>query len=275
MPSPTRRRPERRCVRHCVVRGLRGECGKPRHNGRERLACASPETHPLKGLGEHRQHREGEHADANRTECRNDPLMTGTPVLLFGQLPTGRDRSRSRTSRRDCQRPPTCFAFPGRWRPRFAARTGSDGCLVPDSMRARVDWTHAQHGRLRVATCMVSRGPACPGQSGYNKRLRELAHTMAWLIGVLGADTSVGGLDPRRVCSSTEGQTLGSGRLGPVRLLRLALPLLLGSAAASAVHLVHGLPLGWALTGANADERDVLMRSSPPQLLSCPAPGHR
>ena len=53
-----------------------------------------------------------------------------------------------------------------------------------------------------------------------------------------------GGVDPPQVCSSTEGQTLGSGRLGPVRLLRLALPLLLGSAAASAVHLVHGLPSG-------------------------------
>ena len=25
------------------------------------------------------------------------------------------------------------------------------------------------------------------------------------------------------------------------------------------MHLVHGLPLGWALTGANADERDVLI----------------
>ena len=113
---------------------------------------------------------------------------------------------------------------------------------------------------------MVSRGPPCPGRSGYNKRLRELAHTMAWLIGVLGADTSVGDDDlwvvestPLKCARSTEGQTLGSGRLGPVRLLRLALPLLLGSAAASAVHLVHGLPLGWALTGANADERDVLI----------------
>ena len=38
---------------------------------------------------------------------------------------------------------------------------------------------------------MVSRGPACPGRSGCNTRPRELAHTIAWLIGVLGADTSV------------------------------------------------------------------------------------
>ena len=46
--------------------------------------------------------------------------------------------------------------------------------------------------------------------------------------------------------------------MGPVRLLRLALPLLRGLR----LHLlctVHGLPLGWALTGAKADERDVLI----------------
>ena len=94
--------------------------------------------------------------------------------------------------RRDCQRLPTCFAFPVRWRPRFAASTGGDGCLVPHSMRATVDGT----------TCAASATSRCdmpdfaratgPGQSGDNKRLRKLVHTMAWLIGVLGADTSVG-----------------------------------------------------------------------------------
>ena len=35
--------------------------------------------------------------------------------------------------------------------------------------------------------------------------------------------------------------------------------LLLGSVAASAVDLVHGIPLGWAVTGAQADGRDVLI----------------
>jgi hypothetical protein len=34
--------------------------------------------------------------------------------------------------------------------------------------------------------------PTLPGQSGYNKRLRKLAGTMAWLIGVLGAHTRIG-----------------------------------------------------------------------------------
>ena len=35
--------------------------------------------------------------------------------------------------------------------------------------------------------------PALPGQSGYNKRLRRLADTMAWLVSRLGAATSIAG----------------------------------------------------------------------------------
>ena len=30
-----------------------------------------------------------------------------------------------------------------------------------------------------------------PGRSGYNKRLRKLGDTRSWLIGMLGADTSI------------------------------------------------------------------------------------
>ena len=53
--------PERRCCWPlCSARAPAVSAASPRHNGRERLACASPETHPPKGLGEHRQHREGE-----------------------------------------------------------------------------------------------------------------------------------------------------------------------------------------------------------------------
>ena len=36
--------------------------------------------------------------------------------------------------------------------------------------------------------------PVLPGQSGYNKRLRKLAHTMAWLIGVLATQVSMPGV---------------------------------------------------------------------------------
>ena len=198
---------------------------------------------------------------------RVERVMSGTPATLFrtwaanwscalaaaprAGLPTAGCPGRPQR-RRDCQRPPTCFAFPGQWRPRFAASTGRT--VAWSRTRCGRWWTgpHAQHRRLRVATCLLSRGPPCPGRSGYNKRLRKLAHTMAWLIGVLGADTGVGDDDlwvvdstPLKCARSTEGQTLGSGRLGPVRLLRLALPLLLAVCGCICLHLVHGLPLGW------------------------------
>jgi hypothetical protein len=46
--------------------------------------------------------------------------------------------------------------------------------------------------------------------------------------------------------------------MGRIRVLRLPLPLVLGTAAAPGLHL-HGLPTGFALTGAKADERQVLL----------------
>ncbi len=55
-----------------------------------------------------------------------------------------------------------------------------------------------------------------------------------------------------------DGETLGSGRVGRVRLLRQPFALLLGLR----LHLLctlHGLPVGFALTGAKADERQVLL----------------
>ena len=38
---------------------------------------------------------------------------------------------------------------------------------------------------------LIGMFPDLPGQSGYNKRLRKLGDTMSWLIGMLGADTSI------------------------------------------------------------------------------------
>jgi hypothetical protein len=46
-------------------------------------------------------------------------------------------------------------------------------------------WLRYAHANLR------SMFPALPAQPGYNKRLRKLAHVIAWLTGVLGADTSI------------------------------------------------------------------------------------
>ena len=68
-----------------------------------------------------------------------------------------------------------------------------------------------------------------------------------------------GRLDPDRVWGLTrDGETVGSGRVGPVRLLRFAFALRLGLR----LHLVctlSGLPVAFALAGAKADEREVLL----------------
>ncbi len=107
--------------------------------------------------------------------------------------------------------------------------------------------------------------PALPGQSGYNKRLRKLGDTMTWLIGALAAATSVATDDVWLVdstpveCGRSRETAKRSDLAGWAEYgycashsrffwgLRLHL-----------VCTVHGLPLGWALTGAKADERLAL-----------------
>lgn len=109
--------------------------------------------------------------------------------------------------------------------------------------------------------------PRLPQQPGYNKRLRRLAGTLDWLVGALARDTSVftddvwlGGLHPRRVRPlPRDGAPLGAGWLGRVRLLREPLPLLLGAAPAPARHPARAAHRPLALTGAKADEGQVLL----------------
>ncbi|MBC7592730.1 MAG: IS982 family transposase [Kineosporiaceae bacterium] len=107
--------------------------------------------------------------------------------------------------------------------------------------------------------------PALPGQSGYNKRLRKLADTMSWLVTMLGADTSVA-TDDVWVVDSTPVECARSRET--VKRSDLAGWDEYGYCASHSrffwglrLHLVctlHGLPVGWALTGAKADERAVL-----------------
>lgn len=106
--------------------------------------------------------------------------------------------------------------------------------------------------------------PHLPQQSGYNKRLRKLGHTMSWLIGQLAAQTSIAG-DDVWVVDSTPVEC-GRSRETQKRS-ELAGWAEYGYCASHSryfwglrLHLVctlHGLPLGWALTGAKADEREV------------------
>ena len=60
------------------------------------------------------------------------------------------------------------------------------------------------------------------------------------------------------VGAARDGEAVGSGRVGRVRLLRFAFALLLGAAPAPGVHAV-GSAGGVRLAGAKADEREVLL----------------
>lgn len=112
---------------------------------------------------------------------------------------------------------------------------------------------------------LIDMFPHLPGQSGYNKRLRKLNGTMAWLINKLAAQTSVA-TDDVWVVDSTPVEC-GRSRETALRS-ELAGWAEYGYCASHSrffwglrLHLVctlHGLPVGWALTGAKADERAVL-----------------
>jgi hypothetical protein len=108
--------------------------------------------------------------------------------------------------------------------------------------------------------------PYLPKQPGYNKRLRRLAVTLNWLIGALARDTSVWS-DDVWVVDSTPVECSRSRET--VRRSDLAGWAEYGYCASHSrffwglrLHLVatlHGLPIGYVLTGAKADERQVLL----------------
>jgi hypothetical protein len=106
--------------------------------------------------------------------------------------------------------------------------------------------------------------PYLPQQSGYNKRLRKLAATMSWLVTRLGADTTLS-QDDVWLVDSTPVECARSRET--VQRSDLAGWAEYGYCASHSrffwglrLHLVtvHGLPVGWALTGAKADERQAL-----------------
>jgi len=125
--------------------------------------------------------------------------------------------------------------------------------------------------------------PALPQQSGYNKRLRTLAPTMSWLIGALGALSSIAG-DDVWVVDSTPVECVRSRET--VQRSNLAGWAEYGYCASHSrffwglrLHLVctlHGLPVGWALTGAKADEREAFAQIlANTRALKGPGPGRQ
>ena len=121
-------------------------------------------------------------------------------------------------------------------------------------------WLRFARRQLRVLF------PCLPGQSGYNKRLRKLAGTMLWLIRVLARDTTLWA-DDVWVVDSTPVECGRSKET--VRRSDLAGWAEYGYCASHSryfwglrLHLLctlHGLPVGFAVTGAKADERQVLL----------------
>jgi hypothetical protein len=105
--------------------------------------------------------------------------------------------------------------------------------------------------------------PRLPGQSGYNKRLRQLAATMAWMIRVLARDTSLWA-DDVRVVDSTPVEC-GRSR-DTVRRSDLAGYAQYGYCASHSrwfwglrLHLLctlHGLPVAFALAGGRPGLHD-------------------
>jgi hypothetical protein len=121
-------------------------------------------------------------------------------------------------------------------------------------------WLRFARGHLRHLF------PYLPGQSGYNKRLRNLAATMMWLIRVLARDTTLWS-DDVWVADSTP---VECGRSkDTARRSDLAGWAEYGYCASHSryfwglrLHLLatlHGLPVAFAITGAKADERQVLL----------------
>jgi len=108
--------------------------------------------------------------------------------------------------------------------------------------------------------------PYLPKQPGYNKRLRRLGTTIGWLVGVLARDTSMW-TDDVWVADSTPVECARSRET--VKRSELAGWAEYGYCASHSryfwglrLHLLctlHGLPVGFALTGAKADERQTLL----------------
>ena len=105
-----------------------------------------------------------------------------------------------------------------------------------------------------------------PQQPGYNNRLRALSATIGWLVAVLARDTSLW-TDDVWVADSTPVECARSRET--VQRSELAGWAESGYCASHSrffwglrLHLLctlHGLPVGFALTGAKADERQTLL----------------
>lgn len=144
-------------------------------------------------------------------------------------------------------------------------RTSDAEMVTLAVMQALLGFTNETQWLRYARKNLLAMFPTLPLQSGYNKRLRKLAATMTWLVAELGRQTSVA-QDQVWVVDSTPVECARSRET--VKRSDLAGWAEYGYCASHSrffwglrLHLVctlHGLPVGWALTGAKADEREVL-----------------
>ena len=169
------------------------------------------------------------------------------------------------------------------WRPAigFSPQISDAELVTLAVMQALLGFT-SESRWLRFTTAHLHHlFPYLPQQPGYNKRLRNLAATISWLIGMLARDTSLW-TDDVWVVDSTPVECARSREA--VRRSELAGWAEYGYCASHSryfwglrLHMLatlHGLPVGFALTGAKADERTVLLdilHTDP--TLSAPRPG--
>lgn len=154
---------------------------------------------------------------------------------------------------------------PARPKGTIAPRTSDAEMLTLAVMQALLGYTNESQWLRYAHENLLVMFPNLPLQPGYNKRLRKLAATMSWLISELGRQSSVA-TDDVWIVDSTPVECARSRET--VKRSDLAGWAEYGYCASHSrffwglrLHLVctlHGLPVGWALTGAKADERDVL-----------------
>lgn len=154
------------------------------------------------------------------------------------------------------------------WRPRggIMPRITDAELVALAVMQALLGFTSERRWLRHVASKLPGMFPHLPAQPGYNKRLRKLAGVMQIVIAHLGQDTTLWS-DDVWVADSTPVEC-GRSR-ETARRSELAGYAEYGYCASHSryfwglrLHLLctlHGLPVGFALTGAKADERETLL----------------
>ena len=154
------------------------------------------------------------------------------------------------------------------WRPRvgIAPRISDAELITLAVMQALLGHTSEARWLRYTRTHLHHLFRYLPQQPGYNKRLRRLGVTIGWLVGVLARDTTVW-TDDVWVADSTPVECARS--RDAVARSDLAGWAEYGYCASHSrffwglrLHLLctlHGLPVGFAVSGAKADEREVLL----------------